>query len=97
MPADPPRICGKISRRALFSAGCGAIAAVGFVTDKAAAQPKVSKQVVAYQDHPEGTKRCDLCVQFEPPGGCKVVEGAISPDGSCRLFVQKRQQASAPG
>ena len=51
------------------------------------AQPKISKIAVNYQDHPDGNKRCDKCIQFQPPDACKVVEGTISPQGSCRIFV----------
>jgi hypothetical protein len=47
--------------------------------------------VVAYQDHPDGDKRCDKCEQFQPPSACKMVDGTISPQGSCRIFVPIRQ------
>jgi hypothetical protein len=53
----------------------------------AAAAPKISQKAVAYQDRPDGDKRCDKCVQFQPPNACKIVEGEISPQGSCRFFV----------
>ena len=96
MGADPPCPRPGFSRRTLLQIACGgAITGLG-IAKNAAAQPKVSKQVVVYQDHPDGSKRCDRCTQFEPPNGCKVVQGPISPEGSCRLFVPLRQQASAP-
>jgi hypothetical protein len=57
----------------------------------AAAAPKISKKAVAYQDHPDGDKRCEKCAQFQPPDACKMVEGPISPEGSCRIFVPVRQ------
>ena len=57
----------------------------------AAAAPKISKKAVAYQDHPDGDKLCAKCAQFQPPDGCKMVEGPISPQGSCRIFVPIRQ------
>ena len=56
---------------------------------RALAQPKISKVAVNYQDHPDGDKRCDRCVQFQPPDACKVVDGSISPQGSCRIFVPR--------
>jgi len=59
----------------------------------AAAVIKVSQKTVAYRDHPEGDKRCDKCVQFQPPDACKMVDGPISPNGYCQLFVLKRQSA----
>ena len=59
----------------------------------AAAVIKISQRAVAYQDHPEGDKRCDKCIQFQPPDGCKTVDGTISPNGYCRLFALNRQSA----
>jgi hypothetical protein len=55
------------------------------------AAPKISKTAVAYQDHPNGDKRCDKCLQFQAPDACKMVEGPISPQGSCRIFSPLRQ------
>jgi hypothetical protein len=57
----------------------------------AAAAPKISKKAVAYQDYPDGNKRCEKCVQFQPPDACKMVEGPVSPQGSCRIFMPIRQ------
>ena len=76
-----------LSRRSLL---CGAARATGVLAatlKRALAQPKISKVAVNYQDHPDGDKRCDRCVQFQPPDACKVVDGSISPQGSCRIFV----------
>ena len=55
------------------------------------AAPKISKAAVAYQDQPNGDKECDKCAQFQAPDGCKLVEGPISPHGSCRIFVPLHQ------
>ena len=56
-----------------------------------AAAPKISQKAVAYQDHPDGSKRCDSCAQFQPPDACKMVEGPISPQGSCRIFIAAKR------
>jgi len=85
---------GPISRRSLLlrTAGAAGAAVILDAPPKAvSAVPKVSKQAVAYQDHPDGDKRCDKCVQFQAPNACKMVEGPISPQGSCRLFALIRQ------
>ena len=96
MPTRQSTSEARLSRRLLLTSfGTGALATVNVAPDRASAQAKVSKQVVAYQDHPDGSKRCDRCTQFQPPSGCKVVQGSISPEGSCRLFVLKGQQARA--
>src|SRR5215471_2607096 len=78
------RILGAISASALFSAALHSAAAV----------IKISQKAVAYQDHPEGDKRCAKCIQFQPPDACKIVDGAISPNGYCQLFALNRQAAA---
>ena len=77
-----------LSRRFLlrYAAAAGVLGATSNLVE---AQPKVSKVAVNYQDHPDGNKRCDKCAQFQPPDACKMVEGAISPQGSCRIFTAK--------
>jgi len=82
---------GPISRRSLLQRTAGAVAILGAPPDAVSAAPKISKNSVAYQDHPDGDKRCDKCAQFQAPDTCKMVEGAISPQGSCRIFVPLHQ------
>jgi hypothetical protein len=75
-----------------FAVGAAGTATVLCASPNATtAAPKISKAAVAYQDHPDGDKRCDKCVQFEAPDACKMVEGPISPQGSCRIFMPLRQ------
>jgi hypothetical protein len=87
MLGEPVAGSARLSRRSLLGGALGAVSILGATPKVGAAQPKISKVAVNYQDHPDGAKRCDKCVQFQPPDACKVVEGAISPQGSCRIFV----------
>jgi hypothetical protein len=83
-----------VCRRALLQYAvftAGGVAICGALPNPAAAAPKISKKAVAYQDHPDGDKECAKCAQFQPPDACKMVEGSISPQGSCRIFVPVRQ------
>jgi hypothetical protein len=83
-----------ILRRTLLQYAVGAASGTAIYcarSTRATAAPKISKQAVAYQDHPDGDKRCAKCAQFQPPDACKMVEGPISPQGSCRIFVAIRQ------
>jgi hypothetical protein len=94
MPGEPRSWPALLSRRSLLqsvasAAGAGTILCAA--PNAATGAPKISQKAVAYQDHPEGDKRCDKCVQFQPPDGCKMVEGTINPQGSCRIFVPIRQ------
>jgi len=75
-----------------YALGTAGGMAIGCVPpNTATAAPKISKKAVAYQDHPDGDKRCEKCAQFQPPDACKMVEGPVSPQGSCRIFVLMRQ------
>ena len=83
-----------LCRRALLQYAIGAAGGVAICCAQptpATAAPKISKKAVAYQDHPDGDKECAKCAQFQPPDACKMVEGPISPQGSCRIFVPVRQ------
>ncbi len=81
-------------RRILVAAGASALFHTPY---GAAAAPKISQKAVAYQDHPEGDKRCEKCVQFQAPNACKMVDGAINPQGYCRIFMPIRQSMIRPG
>ena len=85
MPDGPSSRSTRIFRRSLFQGAAAGILAAA--THPAPAQPKISKIAVNYQDRPDGNKRCDKCIQFQPPNACKVVEGTISAQGSCRIFI----------
>ena len=54
-----------------------------------AAQQKISQADAKYQATPKGDLHCDGCVNFQPPNGCKFVQGEISANGWCQLFVPK--------
>ena len=85
--------CAPLRRRALLQWAVGAASgvAISAAPNLATAAPKISKKAVAYQDHPDGDKQCEKCAQFQPPGACKMVEGEISPQGSCRIYIPIRK------
>jgi hypothetical protein len=89
MSGEPVAKSPNLSRRSMLGGAMGAVGILGATPNLAAAQPKISKVAVNYQDHPDGDKRCDKCIQFQSPDACKMVEGAISPQGSCRIFILK--------
>ncbi|HEX5476940.1 MAG TPA: high-potential iron-sulfur protein [Burkholderiales bacterium] len=86
----------KTSRRSLLK---GAAVLLGLAavpwTRPAAAQGKVAKTAMKYQDHPNNGQQCSSCLQFIPgakpgaPGTCKVVDGDISPKGWCIAYAKK--------
>ena len=49
-------------------------------------QAKLSKPEAEYQDSPKNDQQCSECTKFQPPKGCSVVSGDISPKGWCKLY-----------
>jgi hypothetical protein len=83
--------CKRISRRVVLTGtalAVGATTAVMVVTP-AMAQVKISQATANYQDTPKGDQRCEGCANFQPPNACKFVEGHISLNDWCQLFVKK--------
>jgi len=85
----------KISRRRVLTVAAGAAgtvagatAMIGISTPAQAA--KAPQKAVKYQDTPKGEQRCDNCALFEPPSSCKTVDGTISPEGWCMVYVKKQ-------
>ncbi|HEX5508486.1 MAG TPA: high-potential iron-sulfur protein [Pseudolabrys sp.] len=83
-----------ISRRALFPAAIGAVAALSVAlslsdSEVADAQSKVDKKTAKYQDHPNKDQHCAVCRFFRPPKSCQLVQGDISPNGWCSFFAKK--------
>jgi len=61
------------------------LSALASLAGPASAQ-QIAQAQVGYQDQPKDGKSCELCIHFLKPGKCKLVTGAISPQGWCRLF-----------
>jgi hypothetical protein len=90
--SDAPR--ARLSRRSMLFRGLvcavgGGLANQVLATRRAAAAAKMEKHQAGYRDTPRGAMRCDRCVQFQAPAACNIVEGAISPAGSCDLFAPR--------
>ena len=84
---------GEYSRRDVlaWTPACVALAlaAASLAPRAAAAQQKVAKAVVQYQDSPKSGHQCSTCSNFVAPGSCKVVTGPISPHGWCSIWTPK--------
>lgn len=92
MTGQPDLILSKLSRRSLLKNApilVGAFASAAALPQTALAQTKLSHAVAKYQDQPKGDQKCSTCVQFLPPGSCKLVAGPISPTGWCRFYTPK--------
>jgi hypothetical protein len=76
-----------LSRRTLLIAAAS-IAAGGRVVASPGGR---SKAEVAYQDHPNGVERCEICAPFLPPDRCRLVVGPVSRQGWCRVYSGPRE------
>jgi High potential iron-sulfur protein len=71
-----------------------ALAAIA-VPAVAAQSGKASKEQYAYQAYPHDGERCANCKVYHAgktpssPGSCDLVQGSISPNGWCRVFVAR--------
>ncbi len=85
------RIPLKLSRRALVRMVGLAVATASATVfgSGARAQQRIGKAEAKYQDRPHDIQRCEICVQFQPPNRCQLVEGDISPHGWCQFFAAK--------
>ena len=65
------------------------------VAETANAQAKGSQAQFKYQGTPKNGQKCSQCTFFIPNsnaksnGTCKIVDGAISPNGWCTAFSKK--------
>jgi len=82
----------EFSRRAVlqhWATVAGTVTVLSVSAQYAVAQAKLSKKDVGYQDQPKGNQRCETCVNFQPPTGCKVVEGEVTPHSWCIAYAPK--------
>ncbi len=78
-----------LPRRTAFRWSLAALLIPLLPSARSRAQQKLTKAVAKYQDHPNGQQRCEICLQFEPPNQCHLVEGEISPHGWCQFFAAR--------
>jgi hypothetical protein len=68
------------------AAVAGAVPVLALGVQSAAA--KMAQTAVNYQQNADGDKKCGGCKMFEAPSSCKNVDGAISPNGTCKLWLK---------
>ncbi len=84
------------TRRGVLKAGLaavGGVAAAGAAqaaSGQRLAQDKIAPAAVQYVDKTKNpAQRCDNCVNWEAPAGCKIVSGKIAPAGWCIAYAPK--------
>jgi len=92
MTDQPDLAISKLSRRSLLKhvpIFAGTIASAAALPQAALAQTKLSHDVAKYQDQPKNGQKCSTCLQFVPPGSCKIVVDPISPNAWCQFYGPK--------
>jgi len=81
----------ELSRRSVLQAVASAAAAapIMLAATSPALASKMSKSSVGYQGSPKGSQKCSNCALFIAPSSCKSVEGPVSPNGWCKIWVKK--------
>lgn len=88
-----PNFDAKVSRRSILKGALlltGAAVGSGLLIGPASA--KVPKSAMQYRARPDAGQDCSTCVQFNSGGSpkamgtCKLVQGAISPQGYCLAY-----------
>ena len=85
----------RFSRRRVLAIVAGTASALGMsagaiIGTSAPAYAKVPQKAVKYQDTPKGDQSCENCVQFEAPSTCKTVDGTVSSQGWCSVYIKKQ-------
>lgn len=97
---DTPRLGRRAALKRMLGISVAAAAAPALLLEtraRAAGQchGATPKSAMQYQDHPHGKEMCSTCTHFCPGatakamGTCKVVKGAISPQGWCVAWAKK--------
>ncbi len=86
----------SISRRGILEITVAAATlAAGALASPARAQPepseaqKIPHADAKYQPTPNGQQRCEICLQFETPDHCKIVQSPIAANGWCQYFAAR--------
>ena len=86
--ADPTIPSTALPRRRIIIGGA-AVAAALFSAPAHSQTPKIPKATAGYQDSPSNGQSCSGCGHFMAPASCALVDGAVSPQGWCKLFAAK--------
>ena len=84
----------SLSRRTLIGAAAYALATAAAALGAAAEEElsdadKIKQSDAHYQRQPKGQQRCEICLQFNPPNRCKIVQGTVDAKGWCQFFAAR--------
>jgi hypothetical protein len=77
----------RISRRSILASSCAGTALYCFgLPALAQERRKLSLQEAEYKITTDGSLICAACAYFVAPKYCSIVEGEVSPKGTCKYF-----------
>jgi hypothetical protein len=86
---DKRRSTMAVSRRCFLHRSAAVVGGLGLASLVAKeANAKIAPNLIGYQGSPNAGHDCENCKLFEPPSACKTVDGTISPQGWCRMWVK---------
>ena len=90
MTDDPKIMSSKFTRRCVVQGvACAAGALPIVLASSESAYAKMSQASVGYRGSPKGNQSCGNCSLFSAPSSCTSVEGPISSNGWCKIWVKK--------
>jgi hypothetical protein len=78
-----------ISRRQLVATGLAVGSAALLPASNANAATKVSKTAVHFTETAANGHNCGACNNFMAPSSCRFVDGAVSHECSCWIWINK--------
>ena len=81
----------RVSRRQMFHVVGASLGGVAFLlVTVRQAQAKMTQQAARYQATPKGDSKCSNCQHFQSPASCQIVDGTVSPQGWCQMWLKKQ-------
>lgn len=94
MKGDQTKLSRRVALKGLaIVGGMAALPTLTISREALAADDKVPKAAMKYQDHPHEGEQCSGCMHYVPPkqgekmGECTLVAGDISPRGWCMAYA----------
>lgn len=82
------RLSRRLSRRRfLRTTGAGAALLCAASAARAQARKRMTREEAEYEDEARDGLVCSGCALFQDPKYCVILDGEISPNGTCKYYV----------
>ena len=81
------RLRTRMSRRTILVSSCAGAAFYGFSRATIAHERrKLTPEEAGYKTATDGAQICAACAYFVAPKYCSIIQGEVSPEGTCKYF-----------